>query len=348
MRYRKFPGADVSVSEVGFGTWTLSTGWWGERSDDEAIAMLRRAYDDHGISFFDAADTYGNGRAERQLARAFKRRRGDVVIGTKVGYDIYDQAAQAARRGQSELPMRTDPAYVRFAVDQCLERLETDYIDVLQIHNVKMEQVRQPELWDTLRALKKEGKIRAWGAAFGPAIGWLYEAVELMERERDIDTIQMIWNVLEQHPGSAMIAAARAHAPSCCFNIRVTHASGMLEGKYTEDTVFAANDHRRHRPRSWLINGLKKIRTLDFLTTRMTLGQAALKWLLTEPLVVSTLPNIYDDEQLDEFAEASEAPDLTTEDLDRVAALAARNFGVVEEPMAYKGTMEREAQSVER
>jgi len=341
MRYRTFPSAPITVSEVGFGTWTLSTGWWGDRSDAEAVAMLRRSHDELGITFFDAADTYGNGRAERHLAEAFRGRRDDVVFGTKVGYDIYDQSAQRERRGQSELPMRTDPVYIRFAVDKCLERLETDYIDVLQVHNVKMEQVRQPELWDTLRALKREGKIRAWGAAFGPAIGWLYEAVELMEREHDIDTIQMIWNILEQHPGTAMIEAARAHAPGCCFNIRVTHASGMLEGKYTEDTVFAPNDHRRHRPRSWLVNGLKKIRTLDFLTTRMTLGQAALKWLLAEPLVVTTLPNIYDDEQLAEFAKASDQPDLTDEQLERVAELAADNFGVVEEPMAYKGTMER-------
>jgi aryl-alcohol dehydrogenase-like predicted oxidoreductase len=340
MRYRTFPGAHVTVSEVGFGTWTLSTGWWGEKSDDDAVAMLRRALDDHGVTFYDAADTYGNGRAERQLAAAFAGRRSEVVIGTKVGYDIYDEAAQRARRGQSELPMRTDPEYIRFAVDKCLERLRTDYIDVLQVHNVKMEQVRQPELWDTLRALKREGKIRAWGAAFGPAIGWLYEAVELTERERDIDTIQMIWNILEQHPGTAMIDAARANAPSCCFNIRVTHASGMLEGKYTEDTVFAPNDHRRHRPRSWLINGLRKIRTLDFLTARRSLGQAALKWLLAEPLVVTTLPNIYDDEQLTEFASASDQPDLTNEELARVGQLAADNFGVVEEPMDYKGTME--------
>ncbi len=343
MRYRKFPSADVTVSEVGFGTWTLSTGWWGERTDAEAIEMLRRAHDEHGVTFFDAADTYGNGRAERQLALAFKRRRGDVVIGTKVGYDIYDETAQKARRGQSELPMRTDPAYIRFAVDQCLQRLDTDYIDVLQIHNVKMEQVRQPDLWDTLRELKKEGKIRAWGAAFGPAIGWLYEAVELMEHERDIDTIQMIWNILEQHPGTAMLEAARTNAPNCCFNIRVTHASGMLEGKYTEDTVFPPNDHRRHRPRSWLINGIKKVRTLAFLTTRMTLGQAALKWMLAEPLVVTALPNIYDDAQLDEFASASDQPDLTSEELERVATLASENFGVVEEPMVYKGTMERAA-----
>jgi aryl-alcohol dehydrogenase-like predicted oxidoreductase len=204
-----------------------------------------------------------------------------------------------------------------------------------------MEHVRDAEIWETLRGFRRQGKVRAWGAAFGPAIGWLYEAVELVERERDVNTIQMIWNVLEQHPGRAMVDAARRHAPNCCFNVRVTHASGMLEGKYTEDTVFPPNDHRRHRPRSWLVNGLKKIRTLDFLTADMTLGQAALKWLLAEPLVVTTLPNVYDAEQLAEFAGASEARDLTAEELRRVAELAERNFGVAEEPMAYKGTMER-------
>ena len=307
--------------------------------------MLRRALDDHGVTFFDAADAYGNGRSERQLAEAFRGRRDEVVLATKVGYDIYDQAARQARRGQSELPMRTDPAFIRFAVDKCLERLETDYIDVLQLHNAKMEHVRDAELWGTMRELQREGKIRAWGAAFGPAIGWLYEAVELVEREPDINTIQMIWNVLEQHPGTPMIDAAKEHAPNCCFNIRVTHASGMLEGKYTADTVFPENDHRRHRPRSWLINGVEKVKTLDFLTRDMTLGQAALKWLLEEPRVVTTLPNIYDDEQLAEFADASDKRDLTAQEMERVAELNERNFGVTEEPMSYKGTMHREPAS---
>ena len=341
MRYRSFPGTGVTVSELGFGLWTLSTGWWGEKSDDEAIALLRTAHDAHGVTFFDAADTYGDGRSERQLAEAFRGRRADVVIGTKIGYDIYDQDARGQRRGQSELPQRFEPEYMRFAVEQCLQRLETDYIDVLQLHNVKMEQVRDSVIWETLRELRAEGKIRAWGAAFGPAIGWLYEAVELIEREPDINTIQMIWNILEQHPGTAMIEAARAHAHDCVFNIRVTHASGMLEGKYTEDTVFPPNDHRRHRPRSWLLNGLKKIRTLEFLAERMTLGQAALKWLLAEPRVVTTLPNIYDAEQLNEFARAIELEDLSPEELARVATLARENFGVAEEPMVFKGTMER-------
>jgi aryl-alcohol dehydrogenase-like predicted oxidoreductase len=115
----------------------------------------------------------------------------------------------------------------------------------------------------------------------------------------------------------------------------------MLEGKYTEDTVFPPNDHRRHRPRSWLTNGLKKIRTLDFLTTRMTLGQAALKWLLAEPRVVTALPNIYDLDQLKEFAEACDKPDFSPVEMETIAELARRNFGLVEEPISYKGTMER-------
>ncbi|MFL5603604.1 MAG: aldo/keto reductase [Gemmatimonadaceae bacterium] len=341
MRYRTFPGTAIKVSEVGFGTWTLSTGWWGEKTDDEAVELLRTARSTHGVNFFDTADTYGNGRGERQLAQAFRGKRDDVVYATKIGYDIYDSAAQSSRRGQSELPQKFDRDYMRFALEKCLERLETDHIDVLQLHNIKMEHVRDAAIWEALREMKDEGLIGVWGAAFGPAIGWLYEAVELCERESDIGTIQMIWNILEQHPGTAMIEAARESAPNCCFNIRVTHASGMLEGKYTEDTVFPANDHRRHRPRSWLTNGLRKIRTLDFLTTRMTLGQAALKWLLAEPAVVTTLPNIYDVDQLAEFAEASEKPDLTAEELERVAELAAHNFGVEEEPMSYKGTMDR-------
>ncbi len=100
-----------------------------------------------------------------------------------------------------------------------------------------------------------------------------------------------------------MIDAADAANSNTGFMIRVPHSSGMLEGKYTVDTVFPENDHRRHRPRSWLINGIKKIETLQFLVTpQRTLGQAALQWLLAEPRVMNVLPNIYDREQLHEFA----------------------------------------------
>ena len=125
------------------------------------------------------------------------------------------------------------------------------------------------------------------------------------------------------------------------FLIRVTHSSGMLEGKYTADTVFPPNDHRNHRPRSWLLNGVKKIDRLRFLeNSERTLGQAALQWLLADDRVASTLPNIYEEAQLKEFAKAPECPPLTSEDMEKIAELYAGNFGVEREEPKFKGTME--------
>ena len=174
--------------------------------------------------------------------------------------------------------------------------------------------------------------------ALGPAIGWLYEGIEAAER--GVTAVQMIQNILEPFPGNAMIDAADRAGTDTGFIIRVPHSSGMLEGKYTVDTVFPENDHRRHRPRSWLINGIKKIETLQFLVTpQRTLGQAAIQWLLAEPRVMNILPNIYDREQLREFAAAPDTAKLTAGELARIKELAATNFGVEEEPMKFKGTM---------
>jgi aryl-alcohol dehydrogenase-like predicted oxidoreductase len=121
----------------------------------------------------------------------------------------------------------------------------------------------------------------------------------------------------------------------------------MLEGKYTKDTVFPPTDHRSHRPKSWLINGLKKIETLQFLVgPGRTLGQAALQWLLADERIACCLPNIYEEAQLREFAAASESPALTQDELARVAELAANNFGIADETHNYKGTMTRETAAV--
>lgn len=177
MKYRTYPNSDVTVSEVGFGLWTTSTGWWGEKTDDDAVAMLREAYD-LGITFFDAADTYGNGRSEEQLAKAFGSQRDRVVYATKFGYDFYTPANVEQRRGQFELPHDFSPAFVRKALEESLRRLKTDYIDIYQMHNARMAQVEDGGLWELLESLKREGKIRMYGVALGPAIGWLYEGVD--------------------------------------------------------------------------------------------------------------------------------------------------------------------------
>jgi aryl-alcohol dehydrogenase-like predicted oxidoreductase len=336
MKYRTYPQTDVTVSAVGFGLWTTATGWWGEMTDDEAVALLHEAHD-LGVTLYDAADTYGNGRSEEQLAKAFAGKRDKVVYSTKFGYDWYTHGGE--RKGQFEIPQDFSPEFVRFALEQSLKRLQTDVIDIYSIHNARLEQVESDELFNLLEDFKREGKIRMYGVALGPAIGWLVEGCESAKR-RNPGNIQMIYNVLEPFPGNEMIRAADESHAQTGYQIRVPHSSGMLEGKYTLETTFPPGDHRSHRPRSWLVNGIKKIETLRFLERKgRTLGQAAIQWLLAEPRVMTVLPNIYDREQLVEFAGASDTPALTAEELARVAELAKTNFGVEEPPMKYKGTM---------
>ena len=182
MKYRKLGNTDIRVSEVGFGVWTVSTNWWGEVSEPDGIALLRRALD-LGITYFDTADTYGSGRGETILAQALADRRSEVVIGTKFGYDFY---SAPERKDHSERPQKWDPHFVRFACEQSLARLSTDYIDLYQMHNARMEAIDRDDLFATLEALKTEGKIRAYGVALGPAIGWEDEGLAAIAR-RDID-----------------------------------------------------------------------------------------------------------------------------------------------------------------
>lgn len=337
MRYRTYTGTNLEVSEVGFGLWTLSTGWWGQFTEGEAVALMHKALD-LGVTLFDAADTYGNGLSEELIAKAFPTRRDDIVIATKIGYDFTQFGNE--RRGQREIPHDFSPEALIRATDAALKRLKTDRIDLLQLHNIRMEQVGDDAIWTTLERLQKSGKVLQTGIALGPAIGWLYEGVNCL-REREIASVQHIYNLLEQHPGQAMHEAATEAGKKTMFLIRVPHSSGMLEGRYTVDTVFPPNDHRNHRPRSWLLNGVKKIETLRFLENAdRTLGQAALQWLLADPRVASTLPNIYNEEQLIEFAQAPDTARLTQEEMDRVAELYADNFGVEPEEPKFKGTME--------
>ena len=336
MRYRTYPNSSVTVSEVGFGLWTTATDWWGKKSEDEAIALLHEAFD-LGVTLFDAADVYGNGRSEEQLAAAFGNRRDKVVYATKFGYDFYNNPDK--KRGERELPQDISSRFVRFALEESLRRLKTDCIDIYQLHNARLSQIENDELFALLETFKSEGKIRMYGVALGPAIGWLYEGVDAVKK-RNISSLQIIWNMLEQYPGDEQIKAAHDAGADTGYMIRVPHSSGMLEGKYTEDTVFPEGDHRRHRPRSWLVNGVKKIEQLRFLETpQRTLGQAAIQWLLNEPRVMTVLPNIYNREQLVEFAKAVDTPQLSGEELDKIAGLYARNFGIEEPPMSFKGTM---------
>ncbi|HKM58467.1 MAG TPA: aldo/keto reductase [Chthoniobacterales bacterium] len=338
MNYRTYRNTDLRVSDVGFGLWTVSTGWWGNFTEQEAVKLLRKAFD-LGITLFDAADTYGNGLSEELIAKAFSLQRDQIVIATKVGYDFVHYGNQ--RRGQREIPQDFSPGALIRATEAAVERLKTDRIDLLQLHNIRMEQVTEDAVWETLEQLRSRGLIRYYGIALGPAIGWMYEGINCIS-ERTVTSVQHIYNLLEQHPGAAIHQAAVESNKETMFLIRVPHSSGMLEGHYTLETTFPANDHRNHRPRSWLVNGVRKVEQLRFLESpQRTLGQAALLWLLRDQRVASVLPNIYDESQLQEFAMISDCPPLTDEEITRVAKLYDDNFGIDDdEPAKFKGTME--------
>ena len=321
MKQRALGSSGVNVSEVGFGVWTVATGWWGEYSDDEAVALLRHARD-RGINFFDTADTYGEGRGETLLEKAFGAD-SDVVIGTKFGYDIY---SPWERKGHVERPHDWTPAFVKYALEQSLRRLGRDHIDFYQLHNPRLDALQDDALFEMLDGLVQAGTIGSIGVALGPAIGWRTEGLWAIEN-RPIHAIQVIHNLLEQQPGRDFIASAKNN--DTAIVVRVPHSSGMLEGKYTLETVFDENDHRRHRPKSWLVEGVQKVEQVRFLEREdRTMGQAAIQWLLHENVVASVLPNIYNAEQIDEFAATSDTAPLTDEEFRTVEDLWEDDFGV--------------------
>ncbi len=326
MQYRTLAGTPLQVSAVGFGVWTVGTTWWGITDRNEGIALLRRALD-RGITFFDTADTYASGDAETLLAEALGDRRGEIIIGTKFGYDIYNHPD---RPGQQERPQDWSPAHLRRALEGSLRRLKTDVIDLYQLHNPRIGTIEDDALWSELDAVRREGKVRAVGVALGPAIDarQIGEAVAAIRLRGAVP--QIIYNLFEQDLGRGIFATAREHRVGMLA--RVPHASGLLDGSVQRDTEFAPGDHRNwrvttnERKRAWLEDGLEKIERLDFLNSGRTLGQAAIQFILHEPAVAAVLPNIYNAAMLDEFAAFDSAEPLSDADYARVQALYERNF----------------------
>src|SRR5690242_2794126 len=151
MRYRRFGNSDLVVSEVGFGTWTIASDWWG--TVDDTDTMINAALD-AGITFFDAAPVYGaDGAGETLLAPVLASHRDELVVTTKCGYDI---AAERKYPGQSERPHDWRPESVRQQCDDSLRRLGTDRIDLYQLHNPRIEPIVDDDLWATLVALRNE------------------------------------------------------------------------------------------------------------------------------------------------------------------------------------------------
>jgi aryl-alcohol dehydrogenase-like predicted oxidoreductase len=324
VRARRFGDTDLEASEIGFGTWALGSTWWGDVSQSAGERLLLEALD-LGITFFETGDAYGKGANEELVGRVLEPHRDRIQLSTKFGY-VLEEGRQEHSEG--ERPQRWDGPFIRAALEASLRRLRTDRVDLYQLHNPRMDAIDSDECFATLEELRTEGKIGHYGVALGPAIGWRDEGLTAIRR-RDVASVQTVYNLLEQDPGRDLMAAAAEHGAGVMA--RVPTSSGLLDDNLTLETTFGPTDHRRHRPHEWLVEGLQKIDRIRFLCgpeSGRTMAQAALRFILAQPQMTAVIPTITNESELREYAGAGEAPELTDDELARVAELYERNFDV--------------------
>ena len=323
MKYRKLGKSGIKVSEIGFGAWTIGLDWWGKKiDDDEAIRMLKRAYD-LGINFYETADMYGKGKSEKLIAQVFKDMRNEVIYSTKWGYDMYN----AEQVGHSELPQKHDTEFLQFALEQSLNRLQTDYIDIYSLHNPKMDAIRNDTLFAALDDLVKKGTIKSHGTALGPAIGWKDEGLEAI-RSRDISCLQTVYNILEQDPGRDFVREAERH--NVGIMVRVPDASGLLTGKVTAEAKFDKNDHRSFRKKEFIQEAMKKIENIKPIANSKgwNITELAIKFILSQKQISVVLPTMVSIEEIEMFASLSDGEYLNSAESAKVEEMYEKNFYV--------------------
>jgi aryl-alcohol dehydrogenase-like predicted oxidoreductase len=323
MKYRKLGRSGIKVSEIGFGAWTIGLDWWGKKiDDDEAIRMLKRAYD-LGINFYETADMYGNGKSEKIVSQAFKDMRDEVVYSTKWGYDMYD----AIQTGHNELPQKHNPEFLKYALQQSLNRLQTDYIDVYSLHNPKMDAIKNDSLFISLDKLVQSTKIKSHGVALGPAIGWKDEGLLAIEK-RNITCLQTVYNILEQDPGRAFLNAVRKNNNDVGIMVRVPDASGVLTGKVNEKTAFDKNDHRSNRKKEWILEAMQKVEKMKPIANARgwSISQLAIKFILSQKEISIVLPTVIDVGEIESFAEMADGNYLNENEMAEITDLYNNNF----------------------
>jgi aryl-alcohol dehydrogenase-like predicted oxidoreductase len=332
MRYRTIPGTGrdlAPVSELSFGNFIYGSHMWGKTPADapEGIRLQNLAFD-LGVNFYDTGDAYNNGQAERMMVDTLKYAgRDKIVLSTKFGYDFYTDPGTPG--SHKERKQDFSEKFIRFALEESLKRMQTDRVELYQAHNMKLPQMKGPqgqEFVATMEKLVKEGKVRYWGIALGPAIGWREEGVAALKQWPGCKTVQTVFNMLEQHPGRELCEIAAANKNGGIIS-RVPHSSGILEDKYSPNETF--DDHRKFRDKNWLIYGLKKVEQLRHIQKahNCTMGQLALKWLLTWPNVASVQPNITTEKELREFAGACDGDLLTAAEMQEIQNLVESDFG---------------------
>lgn len=315
VNYRPMGKTELEVSEIGFGMWALTSDRWGPISEERALDLLRKAYD-AGINYFDVSPTDGAGLGERLLGKAFRDRRELVVISCKVG------RAVGRADGRADFSIEG----IRRSLDSTLERLESPYVDVLQLHYPDMAAVADPAVWKALEDLKAAGKVRYYGIALGPGPGAL-EAGRAAMRARDLGCIQIYYNLLEEEPGRQFFPVALEINQAIV--VRGPHAGGVLESD-PNAVSFPADGDLEVKDPGWVDRARRQAQNLAWIAEGkgMTMPQAALKFVLSEETVASVIPNIYREEHLSEYGAVSDFPAFEQWELAEIAEQFRKGFGI--------------------
>jgi aryl-alcohol dehydrogenase-like predicted oxidoreductase len=300
VHYRKLGNTGITVSDIGFGGWAIGGAaegsgtpfGWGRTNDDESLAAIRRARE-LGVTFFDTADSYGFGRSESLLGIVLSRRRQDVVIATTVGI---------VRDAEGKLRKDFSRGHILHAVDGSLKRLRTDYIDLLQLHNPTLDELRRDDIHEAMDRLQEVGKIRFWGVS----VHTPEEGIEVVNKGWGY-TLQVLFNVLNQAPADELFPLA--HKKGYGVIARVPLASGLLSGKFRPDTVFSKDDVRQNfltpKRLEEVMPRVDEAKSIIGGTAR-SLAEGSLRFVLANECVSTAIPGAKNVRQVEMNASADE------------------------------------------
>ena len=312
MDYRRLGRTDMTISAIGFGAWAIG-GFWGAVDDEESMKALHAAVDE-GVNFIDTADVYGDGRSERLVARLRRERPDDRIwVATKCGRRLPEQVAEGYTREN-----------ITAWVDRSLENLETEIVDLLQLHCPPPAVFERRDVFGYLDDLVTAGKVRAYGVS----VETCAEAMAAMKHP-GVQSVQIIFNMFRLKPMEQVFPEARRREVGILA--RVPLASGMLTGKFTRDTAFAPDDHRSFNREGQMfdkgetLSGVPfdvGLEAVDMLVPHQprnaTLTQLALRWILMFDAVTTTIPGAKTEAQARENARAADLPPLSPDTLDAV------------------------------
>jgi aryl-alcohol dehydrogenase-like predicted oxidoreductase len=314
MQYREFGRTGWKVSTVSFGAWAIG-GTWGDVDDKESLAALNRAVD-LGVNFIDTADVYGGGRSERLVARLRRERKETIYIATKAGRQLNPHTAAGYNRQN-----------LTAFVERSLKNLDTEAVDLLQLHCPPTEVYYNPEVFGVLDDLVKQGKLRFYGVS----VEKVEEALKAIEFP-NVQSVQIIFNIFRQRPAELFFGEAIRRKVGILA--RVPLASGMLTGKMRPTTTFAPDDHRafnRHGEafdRGETFSGVDYTIALEaveelrgLVPPGMTMPQMALSWILMFPAVTCAIPGAKRPAQVEENVKAADLPKLPAELIEKIGKI---------------------------